>query len=548
VQHSLLMLLEQHREGLSRLEKIVEKAAHNPAMRFGIEKRGFVREGYFADLVAVDLDGSTLVDAAEIRYKCGWSPLEGTRFHSRVLLTVVNGVRCIAMGSRPARARRARSSSRHARRRSLPTKRGLCFSSGDVEADTIRDPARHSRGRRAARGSVQQFHVARSEARERGVRAAGEASGAGARVEDRFARRRGAAKAPLLEQEVAYGEAQKRNLVGFLAMPGDAAEPLPGLIVIHEWWGLNDNIKAMTRKLASEGYVALAVDLYNGAKADTPEKAQPLMAAVVGDQEAARANLKQAYDYLDKYALAPRIGSVGWSLGGGWSLQTALMLPDHLRAMVMYYGPITGSQSELSTLQMPVLGFFAGLDESVPVRDVLLFRSTLLKLGKPPRSSSTRRRSGIRESRSRSLRRASHGGVVAEDARVPSREPQGEAALRRGPAGQEIEGKKKRAGCKNIHILQDEDRSMFAAGNPAPRERPSDSASGHHGGRSGDRLFCCSAAHGRRVVRELHLRRRRWLLMLIERSPKLNVQPADVIVDIRAKHRGSILNTEDAEP
>ena len=190
-------------------------------------------------------------------------------------------------------------------------------------------------------------------------------------------------KAPLLEQEVAYGEAQKRNLVGFLAMPGGAAEPLPGLIVIHEWWGLNDNIKAMTRKLASEGYVALAVDLYNGAKADTPEKAQPLMAAVVGDQEAARSNLKQAYDYLDKYALAPRIGSVGWSLGGGWSLQTALMLPDHLRAMVMYYGPITGSQSELSTLQMPVLGFFAGLDESVPVRDVLLFRSTLLKLGKP---------------------------------------------------------------------------------------------------------------------------------------------------------------------
>jgi len=192
-----------------------------------------------------------------------------------------------------------------------------------------------------------------------------------------------APKAPLLEQDVAYGEAQKRNLVGFLAMPGDAAEPLPGIIVIHEWWGLNDNIKAMTRKLASEGYVALAVDLYGGAKADTPEKARPLMAGVVGDQDAARANLKQAYDYLDKYALAPKIGSIGWSLGGGWSLQTALLLPDHLRAMVMYYGPISGSQGELSTLQMPVLGFFAGLDESIPVRDVQLFRSTLLKLGKP---------------------------------------------------------------------------------------------------------------------------------------------------------------------
>lgn len=192
-----------------------------------------------------------------------------------------------------------------------------------------------------------------------------------------------APKTPLLEQEVAYGEAQKRNLVGFLAMPGDAAEPLPGVIVIHEWWGLNDNIKAMTRKLASDGYVALAVDLYGGATADTPEKARALMATLVSDPDAVRANLKQAFDYLSKYALAPRIGSVGWALGGGWSLQTALMLPDQLRAMVMYYGPISASDSELATLGMPLLGFFAGADESIPVRDVQKFRSTLLKAGKP---------------------------------------------------------------------------------------------------------------------------------------------------------------------
>jgi len=114
VQHSLLMLLEQHREGLFSLEKIVEKAAHSPAMRFGIEKRGFVREGYFADLVAVDLDGSTLVDAAEIRYKCGWSSLEGTRFHSRVLLTVVNGVPVYRDGQ-PTGARAARALEFHSR-------------------------------------------------------------------------------------------------------------------------------------------------------------------------------------------------------------------------------------------------------------------------------------------------------------------------------------------------------------------------------------------------------------------------------------------------
>jgi carboxymethylenebutenolidase len=190
-------------------------------------------------------------------------------------------------------------------------------------------------------------------------------------------------KAPLLEQDVAYGEAQKRNLVGFLAMPSDAAEPLPGIIVVHEAAGLDDNTRAMTRKLAGEGYVALAVDLYGGARASTPEKARTLMASVLDDQDAARANLKQAYDYLAKYALAPRIASLGRSFGGGWSLQTALMLPDQLNAMVMYYGPITGRDSELAALGMPVLGFFAGLDESIPVRDVLKFRSTLLKAGRP---------------------------------------------------------------------------------------------------------------------------------------------------------------------
>jgi len=108
VQHSLLMLLEQHRDGLYSLEKIVEKAAHNPAVLFGIEERGFVREGYFADLVAVDLAATTRVDAAEIRYKCGWSPFEGTEFHSRVLLTVVNGMPVYFDGN-PTGARAARA-------------------------------------------------------------------------------------------------------------------------------------------------------------------------------------------------------------------------------------------------------------------------------------------------------------------------------------------------------------------------------------------------------------------------------------------------------
>jgi carboxymethylenebutenolidase len=189
-------------------------------------------------------------------------------------------------------------------------------------------------------------------------------------------------KVPVLEQELAYGEGQRSNLVGYLAMPQDAAEPLPGIIVIHEWWGLNDNIKAMTRRLAGEGYVVLAVDLYGGARAETPEAAQALMSALVAEPESAQRNLSQAYAYLEKYALAPRIASIGWCLGGGWSLQTALAHPDALDAMVMYYGQVITERDRLAPLTAPVLGFFGAEDESIPVREVQEFRTVLNELGK----------------------------------------------------------------------------------------------------------------------------------------------------------------------
>ena len=188
--------------------------------------------------------------------------------------------------------------------------------------------------------------------------------------------------APVLEQALAYGEGRESNLVGYLAMPGDAAEPLPGIILIHEWWGLNDNIKAMARRFAGEGYVALAVDLYGGATADTPEQAQSLMTAVLEQPDAARSNLRQAYEYLEKYALAPRIGSIGWCLGGAWSLETALLYPDDLDAMVMYYGQVIKAREQLAVLNMPMLGFFGAEDKSIPVRDVQEFRATLLELRK----------------------------------------------------------------------------------------------------------------------------------------------------------------------
>ena len=91
VQHSLQMLMESHLAGTISLTGIAEKTAHNPAMLFGVVDRGFVREGYFADLVAVDVNEAEVVTPESLQYKCGWSPLEGVRFNSSVHLTMLNG-------------------------------------------------------------------------------------------------------------------------------------------------------------------------------------------------------------------------------------------------------------------------------------------------------------------------------------------------------------------------------------------------------------------------------------------------------------------------
>jgi dihydroorotase len=91
IQHALNVMLEFHQQGKISLEKIVEKMCHNPATLYGLEKRGFIREGYYADLVLVDMNVLWEVNKENVLYKCGWSPLEGTTFHSKVTHTFVNG-------------------------------------------------------------------------------------------------------------------------------------------------------------------------------------------------------------------------------------------------------------------------------------------------------------------------------------------------------------------------------------------------------------------------------------------------------------------------
>jgi dihydroorotase len=91
VQHALSVLLECHLQGKITMEKIVQKMAHNPAKLFDIDRRGYIREGYFADLILIDMDAPYTVDKENVWYKCGWSPLEGQTFQAQVTHTFVNG-------------------------------------------------------------------------------------------------------------------------------------------------------------------------------------------------------------------------------------------------------------------------------------------------------------------------------------------------------------------------------------------------------------------------------------------------------------------------
>lgn len=191
----------------------------------------------------------------------------------------------------------------------------------------------------------------------------------------------------VVSESVEYATVDGVAVTGFLAQPAsavDSGESLPGIIAIHEWWGLNDNIKAVAERLAGEGYSVLAVDLYGGAVADQPDQAKQLMQGVMGQPAPAQDNLVQAHDYLVEQLGAPTVGSIGWCFGGAWSLRTGLLLPEQLDALVIYYGRLESDPRVLEPLQMPIAGFFGGLDQGIPVEAVQAFETTLTELGQSP--------------------------------------------------------------------------------------------------------------------------------------------------------------------
>ena len=159
-------------------------------------------------------------------------------------------------------------------------------------------------------------------------------------------------------------------------------DPLPGVIVIHEWWGLNDGVRAMADRIAAEGYVVLAVDLFAGRSTNSPADARAMMVTVVENPALAEENIRQAYQFLVDSGQAPRIGALGWDFGGSWALNTAILFPDDLDAAVIYYGQVTSDEGRLAPIDVPILGLFGANDRGIPVATVQKFERALQNLGK----------------------------------------------------------------------------------------------------------------------------------------------------------------------
>jgi carboxymethylenebutenolidase len=181
------------------------------------------------------------------------------------------------------------------------------------------------------------------------------------------------------EQTVSF-KSGTETASGLLVTP-EGKGPFPAVIVIHEWWGLDDWVKDQARALAKEGYAALAVDLYHGKVTKDPEVAHQLMSGLPEDR--ALRDLQGAYAYLRSRAdvKKDRIGVIGWCMGGRYALLLATKEPG-LKAVVAYYGAPPTDPTAIARIKAPVLGNYGGDDKGPSPEQVKAFEDAMKKAGK----------------------------------------------------------------------------------------------------------------------------------------------------------------------
>jgi carboxymethylenebutenolidase len=191
--------------------------------------------------------------------------------------------------------------------------------------------------------------------------------------------------ANLQNKTVEYFQDAQGYLVYPVSSNDTVSKKLPAVVMIHEWWGLNENIKNMANLLAKQGFVVLAADLYKGEVANNPEHAMELVQIARNNQNNSINNLQSAVKYLSSLQNvdSSKIASLGWCFGGGQSLQLALNSQEHpLAATILYYGtPLVTDKALLSKIKWPVLGIFGDKDQAIPVEEINQFGNSLNQSG-----------------------------------------------------------------------------------------------------------------------------------------------------------------------
>lgn len=182
-------------------------------------------------------------------------------------------------------------------------------------------------------------------------------------------------RAAAVKTETVSYKSGEETVSGFLALPEGGGKH-PAIIAIHEWWGLNDWVKEEAQKFAAEGYVVLAPDLYRGKVATSPDDAHILMRGLPDDR--GLRDLEAAYSYLSSRSDVDsgKIGSIGWCMGGGWSLKLAVDQPK-LAACVVNYGMLPTDPATIAKIKAPVMGNFGADDQGIPPSAVNAFESSM---------------------------------------------------------------------------------------------------------------------------------------------------------------------------
>ena len=180
-------------------------------------------------------------------------------------------------------------------------------------------------------------------------------------------------------KEVRY-MSEKDTVLGYLSLPKEEGKH-PAIILIHEWWGMNDWVKGNADMFAKKGYVALCIDLFRGKVVSKPDDAMKLVTSM--NKEQGVKDLISAYSYLKTLheVDANKIGCIGWCFGGTYSLQSAINIPD-LKAVVICYGTLTEDQDAIEKIKAPLLAIYGKEDKNIPPDKVEKFEKTVKKMGK----------------------------------------------------------------------------------------------------------------------------------------------------------------------